>query len=152
MNCKQLREAIEEILDFCDFRYTQAIVDMILGTACVESNCGEYIKQINGPACGIFQIEPKTARDIYTNFIQYNNKLKYYYDMLFNEHLTLEQNLKFNLAFSIFMCRIFYMRFSEPIPNTLELQAVYWKKYYNTELGKGTTDLYIMKGKKYGDL
>ena len=34
-------------------------------------------------------------------------------------------------------------RVSEPIPKTLELQAEYYKKYYNTAGGKATVDEYI---------
>ena len=32
------------------------------------------------------------------------------------------------------MCRMFYMRIKESIPNTVEKRAEYWKKYYNTPL------------------
>lgn len=150
MKIAQLKEAIVEVLQNCLLSTDSKIVNMIAGTACVESNCGEYIKQVKGPACGIFQIEPKTARDIYTNYIQYHSNYKHYYDKYYNNYLTLEQNLKFNLAFSIFMCRMFYMRIKAPIPDTVQEQAQYWKKYYNTELGKGTVDNYIKKGKRYG--
>ena len=38
-----------------------------LGTGAIESNCGEFIKQINGPALGIWQMEPKTHDDIWLN-------------------------------------------------------------------------------------
>ena len=55
-----------------------------------------------------------------------------------------------DLAFSVFMCRRFYMRIKESIPNTVEKRAEYWKKYYNTEQGKGTTTEYIRKVGKYG--
>ena len=150
MNNKQLHDAIYNILLSLKLYSNDSIVKMIFETACVESNCGEYIKQINGPACGIFQIEPNTAQDIIDNYIKYRSRYKDIFDMLYIKAFTLSQNLKYNLAFSVFMCRMFYMRIKESIPNTVEKRAEYWKKYYNTEQGKGTTTEYIRKVGKYG--
>ena len=150
MNSKQLHDAIYNILLSLKLYSNASIVKMIFETACVESNCGEYIKQINGPACGIFQIEPNTAQDIIDNYIKYRSRYKDIFDMLYIKAFTLSQNLKYNLAFSVFMCRMFYMRIKESIPNTVEKRAEYWKKYYNTEQGKGTTTEYIRKVGKYG--
>ena len=150
MNTKQLRSVILDTLEFCGMACTSNVVNMIFETACVESNCGEYIKQINGPACGIFQIEPNTAQDIIDNYIKYRSRYKDIFDMLYIKAFTLPQNLKYNLAFSVFICRMFYMRIKESIPNTVEKRAEYWKKYYNTEQGKGTTTEYIRKVGKYG--
>lgn len=149
MDTEQLEEAIYDVLDFCILPYSTKVVNMIIETACVESCCGKYIKQIKGPACGIFQMEPKTARDIYTNYIVYRPEYKHYYDKLYNNYLSLEQNLMYNLAFQIFMCRIFYLRIKDPIPDTKDKRAEYWKQYYNTKLGKGSVSDYLAKVLKY---
>lgn len=150
MNKNQLKNAILFVLSKYNFKITDNIVNMLLETAYVESNCGEYIKQINGPACGVFQMEPNTAKDIQNNYLKYNKKYQEYHDALYIKCLTLDENLCYNLAYSIFMCRMFYLRIKESIPNTVESRAKYWKKYYNTELGKGTVEKYIEKEKKYG--
>jgi len=42
------------------------------------------------------------------------------------------------------MCRIHYLRVPEPIPDTIQGQAAYWKMHYNTELGAGTPQEYIL--------
>lgn len=149
MKVSQLKEAIISTLTKCNFTITDEIVNLLIGTACVESNCGEYIKQINGPACGIFQIEPNTAKDIQDNYIKYKPDLKYLHDKFYLKGLTLEENLMYNLSYSIFMCRLFYRRIKEPIPSILDEQAKYWKKYYNTEKGKGTIEQYKLKWSKY---
>ena len=149
MNYKQLFDLILDTLEFCNMTCSDRIVKMIAETACVETNCGQYIKQINGPACGIFQIEPRTARDIIDHFIFYKPKLRNNFAKLYNDYLTLEQNLCTNLMFSIFMCRCFYLRIKETIPSTVEDRAKYWKKYYNTALGKGTVEKYIKAVDKY---
>lgn len=149
MNSKQLFNTILDTLEFCGMTCSSNVVNMILETACVESNCGEYIKQLKGPACGIFQIEPVTAKDIIDHFIFYKPTLLRKYNQLFIQDLTVEQNLCTNLMFQIFMCRVFYLRFSEKIPDTVEGRAKYWKKYYNTHLGKGTVEKYIKAVEKY---
>lgn len=143
MNINQLREAIIDVLIDCDFEPSDNVVTLLLGTAGVESNFGEYIKQINGPACGIFQIEPFTANDMYNNYIKYRNNLLNKYNELFIKTLSLEQNLCYNLAFQIFMCRVFYLRIKEKIPTELKDIAKYWKIYYNTNLGKGKIEKFI---------
>ena len=149
MNSKQLFDAILDTLEFCGMICSDNVVNMIIETACVESNCGEYIKQLKGPACSIFQIEPNTAKDIIQNYIVKNNLRLQNFNRLYNSNLTLEQNLCTNLMFAIFMCRCFYLRVKEPIPSTIELRAKYWKKYYNTEKGKGTVEKYIKAVDKY---
>ena len=49
----------------------------------------------------------------------------------------------YNLYYATAMARLDYHRASETIPKTLELQAEYYKKYYNTSGGKATIDEYI---------
>ena len=149
MNIKQLFDTVLDTLEFCGMTCSDNVVNMIIETACVESNCGEYIKQIKGPACSIFQIEPNTAKDIIQNYIVKNKPRLQNFNRLYNANLTLEQNLCTNLMFAVFMCRCFYLRIKEPIPSTVELRAKYWKKYYNTEKGKGTVEKYIKAVDKY---
>ena len=152
MNNKQLFDLICETLEYCNMTVSSNIVQLLIGTACQESACGEYCKQINGPACGIFQIEPNTARDIINNFIMKRANLFGNYSRLYNKNLTLEQNLCYNMMFSVFMARVFYLRFAEKIPDTLEGQAQYWKKYYNTYKGKGTVEQYIKNYRRFNNV
>ena len=137
MKASQLRnDLIKPILTKIGL-YSKNAEDLLVCTACAESLCGEYIKQVNGPALGIFQMEPSTARDIENNFLAYKQQLKSKIDSLKIPSFTLEENLKYNLAFQVAMCRIHYFRVPESIPDSKEGIANYWKKYYNTYLGKG---------------
>jgi hypothetical protein len=43
------------------------------------------------------------------------------------------------------MARVHYLRVSEAVPEDLRGQAGYWKRYYNTRLGKGTVEGYMDK-------
>ena len=115
---------------------------MVLGTACKESECGRYLYQLgNGPARGVYQMEPDTADDVTTNFLNFHPDLK---EKVFKYKLTNDwEELAWNLKLSTLMCRVDYYRFKEPLPNYLAGQAQYWKKYYNTEDGDGTITEYV---------
>lgn len=151
MQYNQLKEAIIKILQKLQLPINEDVVNLISEIACVESNCGDYIKQINGPACGIFQIEPNTAKDIINNYLAYRTQYKNKVMSTYINSMTIEENLMYNLAFSVALCRIFFLRISESVPNTVEGRAEYWKKYYNTAYGKGTVEDYIKKVEKYGN-
>lgn len=117
---------------------------LILGTACVESNCGDYIRQFpSGPAYGIYQMEMATARDIMNNYLAYRLELKAKIMALYCEGITDTENYVGNLFFATAMCAVHYLRQPAVIPGTIAGMAEYWKKYYNTVDGKGTPDKFI---------
>lgn len=130
--------------------------DLLIGTACQESHCGEYIRQIgctgSRGAFGIYQMEIATARDIYDNYLRHRPELYAEVERIKGNYMSITDALVCNLAYATAMARIQYFRVKEPLPATLEGQAAYWKKYYNTEKGKGTPQEYIANAKKYGDL
>lgn len=143
MNAKQLRSEIIRPALVAVGLYSKPAENLVFGTACVESQCGEYICQLNGPAVGIFQMEPATHDDIYKNFLKYKPELKAKVMKLFAPGLSVAENLKSNLMYAAAMCRIHYLRVSQPIPEDLQSQAEYWKKYYNTAKGRGSVKKYL---------
>lgn len=151
MNSKQLREfIIRPVLNHLG-AYSVDAENLLVGTACQESHCGEYIAQLyDGPACGIYQMEPATAKDIFDNYLKYKPELDAKVMDYYIPELTLNENLRGNLFFATAMCRVHYLRQKGAIPNSLEGQALYWKDTYNTKLGKGTVIEYVNNYKKYG--
>lgn len=119
-----------------------AASELVLGTALQESHL-TYIKQLgNGPALGVCQMEPNTHDDIWKNYLTYRDVLA---DAVLDIGGPDSRELIWNLRYSVAMCRVHYRRVSDPLPQAgdLEGQAQYWKTYYNTELGRGTTEEYI---------
>lgn len=126
---------------------------LILGTACIESECGRYLFQHErGPARGIFQTERQamldnikflSRRPLFLNLCRkwINSPLQDDEPHWFVDDLMAE--MAWNLAAAVIMCRVHYLRFPEPIPDNLRAQAKYYKKYYNTVSGKATEDDYI---------
>ena len=151
MNASQLRQyIIKPVLDHLNL-YSVNAENLLVGTACQESHCGEYIAQLyDGPACGIYQMELNTAKDICENFLKYKPHIDENVMDFYIPDLTMSENLRGNLFFATAMCRIHYLRVKHPIPNTIEAQALYYKDYYNTKYGKGTPEEYVRNYRKYG--
>ena len=147
MNKTQRRALVRETLLQIKLHSNEA-ENLIIGTIAQESRGGEYLRQLGGgPALGICQMEPETFEDIWKNYLEYKPHLK-------NDILKLcvtgeAEELVWNLKLAIAMCRVHYLRVSQPIPFGLTEQAYYWKKHYNTPKGKGTVDEYLENYKKY---
>ena len=121
--------------------------NLLLGTILQESSGGTYLKQINGPALGIFQIEPSTHADVYDNFFRFkpqweNTVVKLASKNFYNER---DDELIFNLRYSCAIARVIYWRVSAPLPSYDDVAglAEYWKRHYNTVDGAGTVEQFI---------
>lgn len=144
-----MRELVTSTLQELELDSSNAI-ELILGTIAQESAYGKYHKQLgNGPARGICQMEPNTFNDILKNFLAYKPALaKKVLSVSSLAEFDVDQ-LEINDKFAICMCRVHYYRVKASIPNNLPGWAAYWKKYYNTILGAGKEEEYIVNYNKY---
>lgn len=144
--------------------YSEEAEDLLFMTAAHESLLGTYLKQVKGPALGVYQMERETEKDICFNFLLYRNKLsKKITNLCFSEveiPTGLNESIG-NLFLATAMARVHYYRVPEALPKKSEfntnvsyLKALseYAKKYYNTELGKATADDYYKAFMKYKGL
>jgi len=133
-------------------------VNLVLATGIVESRY-EYIRQMgDGPARSFWQVEAATAVDNLMHYLKHRPKLmqecanasyvdlKHWQD--FDENIW-EEILEKNIAAGIIHCRLKYWRVPKKMPSSIEGQAYYWKKYYNTEGGKGDPEHFIDACLKY---
>jgi len=124
---------------------------LLAGTCAQESQMGTYLRQIEGPAKGIVQMEPATHNDIWVNYLKYRPDLgdlilKTCYIPLVPEGVIPDSNLLiYNLKYAICMARIKYCRCKEALPKYDDTygQAAYWKNNYNSASGKGDTAAYV---------
>lgn len=138
MNKHQLRKLIAETLKEVDL-YSHEATELLMLTAAVESQGGEYIEQIRGPANGIFQMEPATELDIWKNYLAYKPHLKDKAEKFLLGTIEDEEEV-WNLKYAIIMARLHYLRVPKPLPRSILGMAEYWKSYYNTYEGKGSVD------------
>ncbi len=131
---------------------SSAAVNLLLGTCAQESSMGTFLHQINGPAVGMYQMEPLTYTDIIVNYLTYRPDLKrkILYTCHFDSFPSYDQLIS-NLGFATIMTRIHYYRVFEPLPEASDVKglAAYWKKYYNTPAGKGTEEEFISNYERY---
>lgn len=132
--------------------YSEAAVKLMLLTIAVESDGATYIMQKKGPAIGIYQMEPATYNDIWQNYLKSNASKLLIMLSNFDAHgMPSEYRMAYDLRFATAMARLHYFRVKEPLPpaNNIKAIAQYWKKYYNTHLGKGTVEKAIEKYNKF---
>ena len=120
---------------------SEAAVELLLATALHESRL-TYLKQIRGPALGVYQMEPATHDDIWDNFLSRTPEIR------LREAITRKPApaMVWDLAYATLMARIHYWRVTdEPLPEAGDAPAMakYWKDHYNTHLGAGTEEQFL---------
>lgn len=151
-NKEQFRDLITRILKEFDpdVPFTESAVELLMLTAAQESQLGTYLKQIKGPAVGIFQVEPNTHDDLVKTYLKNRphlvQKIK---DVSGVDHFDAKM-LEYNIAYAICIARLVYFRKPATLPeNKLNELAEYWKRWYNTYLGSGTAEEAIANYKRY---
>lgn len=148
MEKKTLENLITSVLKELNL-HTDNAVNLLMGTAAQESHLGRYRKQLGGgPALGIFQMEPATFDDIVKNYLRYKPELAARIERVARISRFKAEDLENNDLLATCMARVHYLRVREAIPSDLEGWARYWKRYYNTPLGKGTEEEFIANYKK----
>jgi hypothetical protein len=134
--------------------WSEAAEELLMGTAAQESLLGRYLAQMGpstgsgeayGPALGIFQMEVATHDDCWNNYLVYRGDLAAHLLKVCVPKLSRVEQLVWNLQYAAAMCRVQYHRFKEPLPEAHDVPGLagYWKRYWNTERGKGTTEEFV---------
>jgi len=123
-----------------------AAVELLVGTAIQESRI-TFVKQLgDGPALGVFQMEPATHDDIWENYLLHRPELAALVARATRyPGIGMSHDMVGNLWYATAMARVHYRRVPEPLPEPgdLEGMANYWKDHYNTHQGAGTVEEYI---------
>jgi hypothetical protein len=140
-NGQMMEEIVRPVLQHLGLHSLSA-ERLVLGTALVES-LGGYIRQLGqGPALGLWQMEPATHDCIWDNYLKFQPALATKVrEFESSSSLTYgAKELIGNLYYGAAMCRVHYRRVREALPdaNSAHGMATYWKRYYNTHLGAGT--------------
>lgn len=148
LNINQFRELIIKSTLNDLMLYSKDAEELLVFTCANESDGGTFIHQVNGPALGIFQMEPATHNDLWENYIKSNGKLMMIlFSCFMVNSMPSEERLIYDLRYATLMSRIFYHRIPEPLPCYQDENAMweYYKKYYNTSSGKANKEEAIVK-------
>jgi len=124
---------------------TRFAEDLLIATCAQESRLGEYVHQVNGPALGIYQIEPVSLGDLWL-WVQHHRPR---WDLAIAAAgvdpaavslASVEDAVIYNLRFATLIARLFYYRvpMALPIYTTIPNLWEYYKTFYNTSLGAAT--------------
>jgi len=153
-NKDQFQYLIERVLWELNM-HSLAAVNLLLGTSAQESGFGTYLRQVgDGPALGVFQMEPDTERDIWLNYLVYRDDLAETVWQVAGAAWDVGPSippLETNLSYQVAMARIHYLRIKEPLPPHDNVQALahYWKRHYNTLKGAGSEHEFVKNYFKY---
>lgn len=147
---KQFRDLIQRTLKDLNM-YSESAVNLLLGTAAQESKFGTYLRQIKGPALGVFQMEPNTELDIWNNYLSYRAEIAGAIGSMTGKLCPSSIALEANLAYQIAMARTHYRRVPQALPDADDIEGLarYWKLHYNTHLGAGTEKEFIRNYAKF---
>jgi len=136
--------------------WSQVAENLLVGTALQESLL-TYTRQIGGgPALGYFQCEPATHDDCWKKYLKYRTTLAAKVrSFIQNDDKTKFPDAEIMVENPYYACaiaRVKYLRMPEALPadpNDIESISIYWKKYYNTNLGAGKPEEFVEKYKKF---
>lgn len=152
---KLIRQTIRAVvLRFPNLKHTQDLQDLLFETMLVESNLmgvpQKLLEKYNN--FGIAQFRMDTAEET-IDWLRHVRKDAYDVLMtLYKRELSLKDNLRQNIPFSVALMAQYYWRVAPDIyPNitTMKDRGILWKSVYNTPKGLGTVNAYMARVKKY---
>lgn len=108
---------------------SDAAVILLLATAAQETRCGEYVHQVNGPALGIYQMEPATFTDTLTRSAGRVPTGR-----------NLPGRLVYDLRYATEVARLKYWLDPEALPEAEDMDGMwrYYKRDWNSAAGAAT--------------
>ncbi len=117
--------------------------ELLVGTACAETLLGTFPDaHPEKHGVGLMQMDKIAFLDVQRRTSKHT-KLNVWHRFDIDIDTVKHEDLAYRPELSILFARLFYMLIPEPFPTELEEQAKYWKRYYNTEAGKGTPEEYM---------
>ena len=131
---RECRRMIASALGDYGLPCSEAALRLLCMIAAHESGGFTYSKQVRGPAISLFQIEPRTYKDL----------------MAYADRKGIKcpngppEQLIFNEGLAAALGRLFFMRFPEKLPDKDDIPAMatYAKQRWNTNYGAATPDDY----------
>lgn len=131
--------------------YSPDVVELLMGTAAIESKLATFLVQIGGgPALGPFQVEPDTEVDNWNNYLRFKPADAKFVRSFMSQRAAADvfdgdkvrmplyhtpamaQELATNLPYNMLMARIKYLRAPKALPKATDHKAMgdYWELYY----------------------
>lgn len=150
-------------------QYARRVANLLFGTAAHESAGFRYRRQLGfsyrsrSGAWGLWQIESASVADSLVDLISkdklelsnnaarwvgQSDDMSWHWWVGETSH-DICKSMVISDRVSCLFSRLHYLRFPEPVPESLGDQAAYWKAHYNTYLGRGTPEDYLRSWVKF---
>jgi len=118
---------------------------LVYRTGMAESGYRHLSQMGSGPAVGFFQVEPATIDDTWNNYAVYRKPIMDILKDMGYDPEDSRMRVMSSIALQAAFCRLKYRRDRLAIPpaDDVYAQAAYWKRVYNTVLGKGSVEHFI---------
>jgi len=131
-------------------------ISIMMGTGATETLLGQdfrqtgYSMESNAGAFSLWGIELRANDDIWNVVLPRHKALKERVIRILG-NMSCKEALIGNLYYACAIARLQYWRHKEPLPAAEDLmgQGIYYKKYYNSEDGKGSAEKYVSDYKRY---
>lgn len=142
---------VRRALEFLQI-WTAESEELLILTCAQESLGGTYVKQTNGDAAGVYQMERATYDYLWATWLPKHSH--YAYKALQSVYMQTKPPFEMmmdNIYYATIMARLNYLRFADPIPAAHDVKglAEYYKKFWNTSAGASTVPQAIMNYTKF---
>jgi hypothetical protein len=146
-NKQHILEKAKRICDVIGHGKNNTAVDMIVETIIAETGLGQIEDKTVGAGMGLSQFDQMPFNDIKKRNLRMRPKILT--ELGVDIALVEWDDLRYNDFLALLFARLLYWLKGDPIPETIEERAAYWKLHYNTRLGKGTVEHYLEMNRKY---
>lgn len=140
----QAQGVISSALGLLQIDYPASRRTLMLGTAIQESGL-KAVRQVGGPALGLWQMESATHDSLWTNFLAYRPHFSAPINHFLNYIEPAAELLTTNHVYAAAMAALRYYDSKAVMPANDDVAAcaAVWKQYYNTVNGAGTEQEFI---------
>lgn len=136
-------EAIKKVCDCLGYGKNKTAGIFICEILATETQFGDYYDRTLYAGMGIAQFDKRPFNDVKKR-TRTHNKLKVQKELGIDIDLVKWEDLRYNVLLSVLFARLKLLLIPDHIPVIIELRSDYWKKYYNSYAGKGTTEDYML--------
>jgi len=139
---EHLVDIVEEVCICLGHGSNHNATSLLLETAGAETLKGQIKDPTEEAGMGITQFDRIPFQDVKDRVkVSDKGKIIEYFDI--DIDMVEWYDLRYNPLLAMIFTRLKYKKIPDIIPATVGLRSLYWKKYYNTEAGKGTPEHYI---------
>jgi hypothetical protein len=149
VNLAQVKHFAQAVCDVLGKGEQNSAVYLLCETAAAETQYGTYSDPTpNGAGRGLYQNDQLPFKDTINRASQKDiDAIKAAFDV--DLKMIEWDDLNYSPLLATIVARLHYKLRPGAVPQTLKGRAEYWKKHYNSVLGKGTVEHYIASANKF---